>query len=125
MRIALRVIPSFLCGLLMGAHLMRGGHTLLMGPAMVVPLIVLVRASWARRAMQALLVIGALMWVAAAVDIVDARQAAEREWVRAAVILGGVAAFYVLAALLLQGRRMRAYYVPEDEPAPAPEAGES
>jgi uncharacterized membrane protein YuzA (DUF378 family) len=102
---------------------MRGGHTLLMGPAMILPLVALVREPWARRAMQALLVVGALFWLSTSVELVNARLDQGRPWQRLALILAGVSAFYLLAAVLLQGKRMGAFYGAQAAATGAPPPG--
>jgi len=107
----LRLLPAALCGLLMAAHAMRSGW----GPVAVVlaalsPLLLLVRRPWMAVAARAALVLAALEWLRSAAAFAAERQAEGRPTLRLWLILGGVAAFQLLAAALISGPRVRGWF---------------
>lgn len=107
MSLFLRLLPTVLSSLLLGAHFMRSGNVALVAACAVFPLLLLFRRSWAVRATQAFLVVAAGTWAWTAFEIAHRRVAAGQPWARMAVILGAVALLAVLAAGLLQARGTR------------------
>jgi hypothetical protein len=95
------LIPSFLSALLLAAHFFRNEHYVLVLMCCGLPWLLVVKRMWAVRLLQIMLVVGALEWVRALFEIRARRMDEEREWVRMAVILGAVAAFTAMSALLL------------------------
>ncbi len=112
MKTFFRLLPAGLCCLLMGAHFMRLG----MLPAVIVcsvfPLILVLRRPFVRWLVVGVLVLGSATWVFTTLQLVMGRQQANAPYLRLALILGGVALFYLVAAALLFGRRMRGYFNP-------------
>ncbi len=109
----LRLFPAILCALLMGAHAMRSGW----GPVAIAvfalsPLLFLVRRPWVPIAARLLLVAGAGEWLYSARAYALERAAEGRPATRLWVILGGVAAFQLVAAALLSVARLRAWFRP-------------
>jgi hypothetical protein len=101
---AVRIILACLTALVLGAHFLRAGHALLALVVVLYPSILLLRRVWAVRAVQLLLVAGALEWGRTAVQLVDLRRAHGQPFLRMALILGVVAAVTALTAVLLEGR---------------------
>jgi hypothetical protein len=95
------LIPTLLSCLVLAAHFFRGGHLYLMLAVCATPLLLLIRRAWATRMVQAILIIGALEWIRTLLQIRAIRIDDGREWHRMAWILGGVAAFTFVSALLL------------------------
>jgi len=95
---------------LLAAHFYRGGHYAFVVVALVAALCVVVRRPWAARAMQVTLVLGALEWVRAGVELAQMRVGRGEPFLRLALILGAVALFTALAALLPQTRTLRAHF---------------
>ncbi len=95
---------------LLAAHFYRGGHYVLVAVALAAALGVVVRRPWAARAIQVMLVLGALEWVRAGVDLAQMRAERGEPFLRLALILGGVALFTALAALVPQTRTLRAHF---------------
>lgn len=106
----LRLLPTFLSGLLLGAHFLRTGNPLLVLMSVIFPAVVFARRKWAKIAVQCGLGFAAFVWLLSAWRIAQERIMVDAAWGRMAVILGVVAAFNVLAALLLQGKRMRDWF---------------
>jgi len=65
-----------------------------------VPLLLLVRRTWATRVVQTILMLGALEWIRTTVVIRAVRIEEGRDWLRMAIILGSVAAFTWLSAMV-------------------------
>jgi hypothetical protein len=106
-----RLLPAALCSLLMGAHAMRSGW----GPVAVAlfalaPLLLAVRRRWVPLLARLLLLAGALEWLRTAWTYAAGRAALGQPAARLWAILGGVAAFHVLAAALLSGSRVRRWF---------------
>lgn len=101
-------LPVALSALLLGAHFLRAGSLLLVVlPLCVVALLALHR-TWTRRLAQVVLVLGAFEWLRTLLGIAQLRAALGQPWLRMALILGAVALFTALSALLLEHRRVRA-----------------
>ncbi len=97
----LRMIAVVLSLLLQGAHLLRAGIPL---PAIAVGFagafaLLAVRRPWSRRAVQVVLVVGAVEWMRTAIVLARERAAFGEPYARMLVILGGVALFTLLGAL--------------------------
>ena len=106
----LRLLPVMLSCLVLGAHFMRAGLLPLTVLCALVPFVLLVRSRWVAMAVQLFLVLGALEWVRSLIVLYAARQAAGLSGGRMALILGGVAAFTLLSALVFRTRSLRSRY---------------
>lgn len=106
----LRLLPAVLGSVLLGAHFLRWGNILLAAALAAFPFALALRAPWVKRAFEAVLAVGVLVWLSTAVRLGAARMESGEPWMRMACILGGVAAFNGLALWLLQGERMRAFF---------------
>ena len=110
---ALRLLPSILCALVMAAHALRSGW----GPVAVAalalsPLAFLVRRPLVPWAARILLLAGSLEWLRTARAYSLERAALGQPSARLWAILGSVAAFHLVAAALLSGSRVRAWFRP-------------
>lgn len=97
----LRRTPATLAALLLGAHFLRAGDIALLAACLllaVLPFLPWRAATWIARLALAT---GAVSWVLTAFQIAAARRAAGAPYVRMAWILGSVAAFTALAAVIL------------------------
>jgi hypothetical protein len=99
---ALALIPVVLSSWLIGAHFLRFFAVELVALFLLLPLILLVRRSWAVRVMQVALLLGTFIWIRTAWNIAERRMAAGEPWGRMALILGAVGAVALLSALLLE-----------------------
>jgi ferredoxin len=102
----MRYVPLVVSCLLLAAHHVRAGETGLVGLWTTLPLALLLRARWAERALQVLLVAGAVEWLLTLRDLAVLYARHDRSVTRSALILGGIAVLTLLAALPL-GRRPR------------------
>ena len=94
------LIPTLLSCLVLGAHFLRGGQEYLMLVVCAVPLLLVLRRTWATRVVQAILILGALEWIRTTLAIRAVRIEEGRDWQRMAAILGSVAAFTWLSAMV-------------------------
>ena len=96
------------CGLLLlAAHFFRSGSFLLMAVCVLMIALLFVRRTWSARAMQAMLLLGALEWLRTAVQLANARMEAGDPYMRLAFILGGVALFTALSTIVFQTPRLK------------------
>lgn len=98
----LRRLPAFLALLLLGAHFLRAGTSLLTALALLLIVPLWLRQQVARSVLGAALGLGALVWTWTLAQNVQARMAAGLPWMRMAFILGAVAVFTVWSAWLLR-----------------------
>ena len=106
---ALLTVPA-LSLLLLAAHFYRAG--LLPGVIGALGLVVLLglRRPWVLRLMQLVLVLGAAEWMRTLWVIAELRISLQQPVLRLAIILGFVAAFTLLAALLFETSPLGRYY---------------
>lgn len=106
LRISLFVVAAFL----MGAHFFRVNNFLLVGLCLATPLLFLYRKRWSLILLQFSAYAAAAAWLGVALGLVELRQQMGRPWTAAAVILGTVALFTLVAGLLMNSRCMRERY---------------
>ena len=105
----LAILPA-LAFLVLAAHFFRAGDVALFAVALLfLPLLVLPRR-WAARALQAGLVLGALVWVRTLAAFAGQRRAMGLPYTRLAVILGGVALATAACLLVFRSRRVRRFF---------------
>ena len=98
------LIPAILSFLLLAAHFLRSGNLLLVALSLAMIPLLLVRRRWATIAAQTVLLLGAIEWLFAMNTLVYDRVADHEPWLRGMIILLSVAAFTMLAAVLLRRR---------------------
>jgi hypothetical protein len=103
------VAPALALALL-AAHFLRASNGFAIALCVVMIGLLFVRRRWAARTIQAALVLGAIEWLRLAATLVAARQAMGEPFQRLAFILGGVAAFTALCALVFQTKGLRAWF---------------
>ena len=106
----LRVLPVILSFLLLGAHFLRTGHTAIAVACAALPPLLLLRGTWVPRLFQVLLLVAALEWLRTLYLLAAMRIAWDQPWGRMALILGGVALFTALSALVFRNPSLRARY---------------
>lgn len=106
----LRLLPVILSFLLLGAHFYRAGLPVFTGLCAGALLLLLVRSAWIPRLFQLLLVLGALEWLRSLYFFAAMRVAFGEPWTRLAMILGGVALFTALSALVFRSKSLRDFY---------------
>lgn len=103
-------MPIVLSLLLLGAHFLRYGNTLVVVGMVALLGLLFVRQWWVARLMQVVLVLGALEWLRTLILLVQERMVTGAPYLRLSVILGVVIAVTVVAALLFQAKALRAIY---------------
>ena len=106
----LRLLPVILSFLLLGAHCYRAGFPVLSGLCLGILLLLFFRKRWVPRLFQWLLILGALEWLRALYFFAAMRIAWDQPWTRLAVILGTVALFTALSALVFRNQKLRLLY---------------
>ena len=106
----LKLLPVILSFMLLGAHFYRSGLTALTAACIALPFLLLLPKPWVARLMQIVLVIGALEWLRALYFFAAMRVAFGEPWTRLALILGAVAMFTALSAMVFQSKGLRQRY---------------
>jgi hypothetical protein len=106
----LRLLPVCISLLLLAAHFLRAGHTVVTFTLLCVLLLLLVRKSWVPWVMQLMLVLGAVEWVRTLVSVAQMRIELGTPWIRMAIILGVVALFTALSGLVFRSKALRERY---------------
>ena len=112
-----RLIPVLLSTLLLGAHFLRAGQTVLAVLIILFPVVLLVKQAWVARLAQVVLVLGGIEWIRTLLVFVAARREFGQPWTRLALILGTVALFTIGSGLMfsLSGALRRRYGLEVDE----------
>lgn len=106
----IRLLPVIFSGLLMAAHFSRADENGLVAFSLLALFLLLIRRRWVARAIQILLVAASVEWIRTALRIIQIRQAQGESWTRLAIILGAVAFFTALSALVFQSKIMKKRY---------------
>jgi hypothetical protein len=109
-QITVRIVLFVIATLLAGAHFLRAGQVGLMVLCLAAPLLFLYRKRWILNLLQVIAYCAAVNWIVVAIRLVQMRQMEGRSWTSAAIILGAVAVFTLLAGLLLNSRSMKERY---------------
>jgi NAD-dependent dihydropyrimidine dehydrogenase PreA subunit len=114
----MRYLPIILSCLILIAHHSRAGEPGFMGLWLTVPFALFLKRRWADRAIQLMMLAGALEWVLTIQFFVEIRQLMGMPYTRMALILSGVTLFTALSGLLLEtrGRKNR---LPDSDPVGA------
>jgi presenilin-like A22 family membrane protease len=110
MKKAMLYIPIVLSLLLLGAHFLRYGNTIVVIGVLALTALLFVPRWWVARLMQFVLAAGALEWLRTIIMLVHMRMAMGEPYLRMAAILGVVMAVTAVAAVLFQARELKAYY---------------
>lgn len=104
----LRAIPGFLALLILAAHFLRAGNGLVLLAVLAMLVLIFIPRTWSIRTVQTGLVLGSLEWVWTLWGLVLERRMAGLPYLRLTVILGAVALFTGLSALILRTKRSSA-----------------
>jgi hypothetical protein len=107
---ALRISLYVVAALLLAAHFLRAGNHGLVALCLAAPLLFLWRTRLSLVLLQLMAYAAAVTWTSVAIRLVQLRQSLGQPWTLAAVILGSVVLFTLLAGLLLNSRPMRHRY---------------
>jgi hypothetical protein len=106
----LRLLPVLFGCLLLAAHFLRGGSTIMMMVCLAFPLLLLVRRPWIPLLMQLGMFLGSLVWIRTLLGQVSARQASGVPVTRYVAIMAGVALFTGVSALVFMQPALRRRY---------------
>lgn len=106
----LRISLFIVAALLLGAHFLRAANLALVVLCLAAPLLFFYRKRWTLIVLQFLAYCAAGTWIAVAIQLVQLRQQSGQPWTIAAIILGSVALFTLLAGLLLNSRAIMQRY---------------
>lgn len=115
---ALKLLPPALALAVLAAHFYRAGLVIAVGAVVALAALLFVRRPWAARTLQVALVAGAVEWIRSAAELVALRESMGQPWTRLAIILGAVALFTALSALVFEARSLRARYGLARVPSP-------
>jgi hypothetical protein len=103
----LKLLPVIISFLLLSAHFYRAGQVILAVLCIALPVLLVFKEAWVARVIQITLILGALEWLRTAWYFVQIRMDAGQPWTRLAIILGAVALFTALSALVFRAEKLR------------------
>ena len=106
----LRLFPVLLSCLLLGAHFLRGGNTIMTMVCLAFPLLLLVRRPWIPPLMQLGMFLGSLVWIQTLLVQASVRQARGVPVTRYVAIMAGVTLFTGVSALVFMLPSLRRRY---------------
>jgi hypothetical protein len=109
MPFALLVFPA-LAAVLLAAHFYRAGQVVLAGLAVGALVLLAVPRAWAARALQLMLIAGALEWLRTLAMFASARMALGQPYLRLTLILLAVAVFTAVSAIVFRQAALRRRY---------------
>lgn len=101
-KVALLLTPPILAMVLLAAHFLRFAAWPLVLLCLALPFVLFARRTWAVRVVELALLIGAVSWASTTFRLVEQRMHMGQPYLRMALILGGVAAFTLLAIVFLE-----------------------
>jgi len=105
-----RIIPIIISFLILGAHFLRGGNTVLTLVLISAPLLLFVKKPWSFYMVKFFLYMGALAWLYTAYELMVQRMAWGEPWLRMVLILAGVALFTAWSGMLMNSKVFRNPY---------------
>jgi len=106
----LRLLPVFISFLLLAAHFVRAGQTVVALVLLFLLVLLIIRKTWVPWVIQITLLLGAIEWLRTLVSVAQIRSEFDMPWVRMAIILGAVALFTVLSGLVFRSKALRKRY---------------
>lgn len=106
----LQLFPVVISMLLIAAHFLRANNILFVAVILFLPLLLLVRHPLSARIIQAALVLAAIEWVRTLLMIVSVRERMGMPSTRLILILGAVACFTLLSALVFLSKTLKERY---------------
>ena len=107
---ALRISLFVIAALLSAAHFFRVSNFVLVGLCLATPLLFLYKKRWSLILLQCLAYSATASWIMVALALIELRRQMGQPWTTAAIILGAVALFTLVAGLLLNSRCLRERY---------------
>ncbi len=104
-------IPVVISFMLLAAHFLRESQMLFVVCALALPFLLLLKKSWAVRAVQFALVLGAIEWIRTLLALQAIRVEHGMPWTRLVFIIGGVALFTGCSALVFFHTSLKQKYM--------------
>ena len=120
-----RFLPAILSLVVLGAHFARIGNFVVVLLLLMCIGLLWMRRPWVAYVIQTILALGIIVWVLTAFGIAFSRIQNGEDWLRMALIMGGVAGFTAYAAWHFRHPRLRAWYGTDRPDPDKPSAGES
>ena len=105
-----RLIPVFISFLLLAAHFLRAGQTIVVVILLAMLFLLFLKKYWVPWVIQVVLLLGAVEWLRTLMSVAQVRIGMDMPWMRMAVILGVVALFTVLSCLVFRSQALRDRY---------------
>lgn len=106
----IRLLPPIISLLLLSAHFSRAEMPLLSLISLIIPFLLLIKKQWIVRVIQIILILGALEWIHSMFFYVHQRQEFNEPYLRLVVIIGVVALFTGLSALVFKNKKLKDLY---------------
>ncbi len=97
----IRIILIALSWLLLAAHFSRADSNILAILCLLLPFALLIKKQWAHLSLSFITIASSLVWITTTWQIIQQRIELGESWTRMAIILITVAAFNILAGILL------------------------
>ena len=105
-----RLIPVIFSLLILAAHFSRINVLPLTILSIILIVLLFWRKKWVPRLIQVSLILGAAEWIRIIFVYVEQRNVTGEDWQRLAIILGGVALFTLLSALMFETKVLKEKY---------------
>lgn len=105
-----KLLPVIFSFLLLAAHFYRAGQVVLAAVSLALPFLLFLKEAWVIRVVQAALLLGSIEWVRTLYIFAQQRIEFGQPWTRLAIILGSVALFTALSALVFRAPSLRQRY---------------
>lgn len=109
--ILIRLFPVILSFLILAAHFSRINQSLLGLFALAFPFLLLIKKAWIPKLVQITLLLGSFEWIRSMYFYIEAYEQTGKSWTRLALIIGGVALFTALSALVFKIKSVKNKYI--------------
>lgn len=106
----LRLLPTIFSFLILSAHFSRQDFPILSILCLLIPLILFIKRAWVAKLIQIVLIIGSIEWIRILFVYANERQAIGAPYIRLVIILGIVALFTGLSALVFRNQSLKERY---------------
>lgn len=108
--VILRLLPVFLCFLLLSAHFLRAYQTFIALFSLLAPGLLFFPRPWSVRTIKILLLFASAEWLRTMVQLVQLRVEMDAPWTRMAIILSLIAITTCASTLLFRQRAVKKHY---------------
>ena len=105
-----RLLPSIISLLLLSTHFSRSNMPLLSVLFIIIPFLLFIKKQWIVRFIQIVLIVGTFEWIRSTFYYVNQLQELGEPYVRLVIIIGVVALFTGLSALVFKNKKLKEFY---------------